>query len=35
MLMRQLDRDLHPFGLTTNDYEILVELPESPAIACG
>lgn len=30
MLMRQLDRDLHPFGLTTNDYEILVELSESP-----
>ncbi|MGH3168585.1 MAG: hypothetical protein ACRDN0_22225, partial [Trebonia sp.] len=26
MLMRQLDRDLHPFGLSTNDYEILVEL---------
>jgi DNA-binding MarR family transcriptional regulator len=31
MLMRQLDRDLHPFGLTTNDYEILVELSESPS----
>jgi DNA-binding MarR family transcriptional regulator len=30
MLMRQLDRDLYPFGLTTNDYEILVELSESP-----
>jgi DNA-binding MarR family transcriptional regulator len=30
MLMRQLDRDLHPFGLSTNDYEILVELSESP-----
>jgi DNA-binding MarR family transcriptional regulator len=30
MLMRQLDRDLHPSGLTTNDYEILVELSESP-----
>ena len=30
MLMRQLDHDLHPFGLTTNDYEILVELSESP-----
>src|SRR6266571_4870186 len=30
MLMRQLDRDLHPFGLTTNDYEILVELSEAP-----
>ena len=31
MLMRQLDRDLHPFGLTSNDYEILVELSESPS----
>ncbi len=30
MLMRQLDRDLHAFGLTANDYEILVELSESP-----
>jgi DNA-binding MarR family transcriptional regulator len=30
MLMRQLDRDLHPFSLTFNDYEILVELSESP-----
>ena len=30
MLMRQLDRDLHPFGLSTNDYEILVELSEVP-----
>ena len=30
MLMRQLDRDLHPFGLSTNDYEILVELSEEP-----
>src|SRR5215472_6739243 len=30
MLMRQLDRDLHPFGLSTNDYEILVELSEAP-----
>ena len=30
MLMRQLDRDLHPFGLSTNDYEILAELSESP-----
>jgi len=29
MLMRQLDRDLHPFGLSTNDYEILVELSEA------
>lgn len=30
MLMRQLDRDLHPSGLSTNDYEILVELSEAP-----
>jgi DNA-binding MarR family transcriptional regulator len=30
MMMRQLDRDLHPFGLSTNDYEILVELSEAP-----
>lgn len=30
MLMRLLDRDLHPFGLSTNDYEILVELSEAP-----
>ncbi len=30
MLMRQLDRDLHPFGLSTNDYEILVELADAP-----
>ena len=30
MVMRQLDRDLHPFGLSTNDYEILVELSEAP-----
>lgn len=29
MLMRQLDRDLHPFGLSCNDYEILVELSEA------
>jgi len=29
MLMRQLDRDLHPFGLSTHDYEILVELSEA------
>lgn len=27
--MRQLDRDLHPFGLSANDYEILVELSEA------
>ena len=30
LLMRQLDRDLHSFGLSTNDYEILVELSEAP-----
>lgn len=30
MLMRQLDRDLNPFGLSANDYEILVELSEAP-----
>jgi DNA-binding MarR family transcriptional regulator len=30
MLMRQLDRDLHPFGLSNNDYEILVELSQAP-----
>jgi DNA-binding MarR family transcriptional regulator len=31
MLLRQLDRDLHPFGLSTHDYEILVELSEAPS----
>lgn len=30
MLMRQLDKDLHPFGLSMHDYEILVELSEAP-----
>jgi DNA-binding MarR family transcriptional regulator len=30
LLMRQLDRDLHSFGLSMNDYEILVELSEAP-----
>jgi DNA-binding MarR family transcriptional regulator len=30
MLTRQLDRDLNPFGLSTNDYEILAELSEAP-----
>lgn len=30
MLMRQLDRDLHPFGLSANDYEILAVLSEAP-----
>lgn len=29
LLVRQLDRDLQPFGLNTNDYEILVELSEA------
>src|ERR1700722_14127593 len=30
LLMRQLDRDLHPFGLSMHDYEILVELSARP-----
>ncbi len=30
LLMRQLDRDLSPFGLSMHDYEILVELSEAP-----
>jgi DNA-binding MarR family transcriptional regulator len=29
LLMHQLERDLQPFGLTLNDYEILVNLSES------
>lgn len=29
LLMYQLERDLQPFGLTNNDYEILVNLSES------
>lgn len=29
LLMHQLERDLQPFGLTMNDYEILVNLSES------
>jgi DNA-binding MarR family transcriptional regulator len=29
LLMYQLERDLQPFGLTINDYEILVNLSES------
>jgi DNA-binding MarR family transcriptional regulator len=29
LLMYQLERDLQPFRLTTNDYEILVNLSES------
>jgi DNA-binding MarR family transcriptional regulator len=30
MLLRQLDRDLTPYGLSGHDYEILVELSEAP-----
>ena len=30
LLFRQLDRDLNPFGLSGNDYEILVVLSEAP-----
>jgi DNA-binding MarR family transcriptional regulator len=30
LLMRQLDKDLHPFGLSMHDYEILVVLSEAP-----
>lgn len=30
LLMHQLERDLQPHGLTMNDYEILVNLSESP-----
>ncbi|WUD73136.1 MarR family transcriptional regulator [Streptomyces sp. NBC_00510] len=30
LLTHQLERDLQPFGLTYNDYEILVNLSESP-----
>jgi DNA-binding MarR family transcriptional regulator len=30
LLSRQLDRDLHSFGLSINDYEILVVLSEAP-----
>ena len=29
LLVRQLDRDLHPFELSMHDYEILVELSEA------
>ena len=29
LLMYQLEKDLQPFGLTMNDYEILVNLSES------
>jgi hypothetical protein len=31
LLMYQLEKDLQPFGLTINDYEILVNLSESEA----
>ncbi|MFF7214257.1 MarR family winged helix-turn-helix transcriptional regulator [Streptomyces sp. NPDC008238] len=30
LLTHQLERDLQPYGLTYNDYEILVNLSESP-----
>src|SRR5512146_751632 len=30
LLIRQLDKDLHPFELSMHDYEILVELSEAP-----
>lgn len=30
LLIRQVDRDLQPFGLSTHDYEILAELSEAP-----
>jgi DNA-binding MarR family transcriptional regulator len=30
LLLHQLERDLQPFGLTINDYEILVHLSEAP-----
>jgi DNA-binding MarR family transcriptional regulator len=30
LLIRQLDRDLHPFDLSMHDYEILVLLSEAP-----
>jgi DNA-binding MarR family transcriptional regulator len=32
LLMYQLERDLQPFGLTNNDYEILVNLSEAPEL---
>ncbi|QNP70128.1 MarR family transcriptional regulator [Streptomyces roseirectus] len=32
LLMHQLEKDLQPFGLTMNDYEILVNLSESPDV---
>jgi DNA-binding MarR family transcriptional regulator len=30
LLMHRLDRELHPHGLSLNDYEILVNLSENP-----
>jgi DNA-binding MarR family transcriptional regulator len=30
LLVRQLDRDLNAYGLSGNDYEILVQLSEAP-----
>lgn len=30
LLLHRLDRELHEFGLSINDYEILVNLSESP-----
>jgi DNA-binding MarR family transcriptional regulator len=30
LLMYQLERELQPYGLSTNDYTILVELSEAP-----
>ncbi|GGO92779.1 MarR family winged helix-turn-helix transcriptional regulator [Wenjunlia tyrosinilytica] len=30
LLNHQMERDLQPFGLTSNDYEILVNLSEAP-----
>ena len=32
LLIRQLDRDLHPFGLSMHDYEIIVLLSEAPRL---
>lgn len=29
LLMHELEKDLQPFGLTNNDYEILVNLSEA------
>lgn len=35
LLEHRLDRELQPFGLSVNDYEILVNLSETPTTACG